>query len=206
MVIVLMFMLMLTSLAVFSARYGTLGEEMAANHLDQERARQAAEAALRDAERDLLLTAAVRPANARCDRRPDRPVFERTASFDNQCRRGQCEPSPTAATQSNWTTGSDAERWWPDDRGGRWANKAAKPSVAAGSDVNCNFAGGVPIGTFTGAAEVQGVRRQPEYLIEYFQAGSGRSGDYFRITARGFGTNPATEVVMQSYFQPYVIQ
>src|SRR5262245_56187524 len=47
--VVLMFLLVITSLAIFSARYATMGEGMARNQLDAERARQAAESALRDA-------------------------------------------------------------------------------------------------------------------------------------------------------------
>ena len=204
-VVVLMFLLVLTSLAIFSARYATLGESMARNQLDQERARQAAEAALRDAERDLLLSQAVAVAGARCDRRPDRPVVLRVAAFAADCSRGQCAPAVLAATAANWGTNANAEAWWPAARGGLWNNAGAKPSVAAGVGTNCNFTGGVPLGTFTGAPEIAGVARQPEYLIEYFSRASGRA-DFFRITARGFGLNATTEVVMQTYFQPFIIQ
>lgn len=203
-VVVLMFLLVLTSLAIFSARYATLGESMARNQLDQERARQAAEAALRDAERDLLLSQTVRAANSRCDRRPDRPVVLRVAAFQADCTRGQCAPPALAATAANWSTGANAEVWWPGANG-QWNNGGAKPSVAAGLNTNCNFTGGVPLGTFTGAPEITGVARQPEYLIEYFSRASGRA-DFFRITARGFGLNATTEVVVQTYFQPFIIQ
>lgn len=207
MIIVLMFMLALTGLAVFSARYATMGETMAANQLDQERARQAAEAALRDAERDLLLPPLGRPATSRCDRTADRPVVLRLPAFTTTCTRGQCAPQPLAAEGANWATGANAEVWWPAARNGQWNDDAAtKPSNAAGANTNCNFTGGVPLGTFTGADELPGVSRQPEYLIEYFQRGSGRTGDFFRITARGFGLAPNTEVVLQTYFQPFVIQ
>lgn len=204
-VIVLMFLLVLTSLAIFSARYATLGEGMARNQLDQERARQAAEAALRDAERDLLLSTAARAANSRCDRRPDRPVVLRVAAFSADCARGQCAPSALSATAADWSTNANPEAWWPVARGGLWNNGGAKPSVAAGLNNNCNFTGGVPLGTFTGVPEIVGVSRQPEYLIEYYSRASGRA-DFFRITARGFGLNATTEVVMQTYFQPFIIQ
>jgi type IV pilus assembly protein PilX len=179
---------------------------MARNQLDQERARQAAEAALRDAERDLLLPQVGLPPGARCDRTGDRPVVLRTAAFSDVCTRGQCAPATGVAELSNWNdTAANAEVWWPEGRAGRWNSAGDKPSVATGG-ANCNFNGGVPIGTFTGTAEIPGVARQPEYLIEYFQRGSGRGADFFRITARGFGQNANTEVVLQSYFQPYIIQ
>jgi Tfp pilus assembly protein PilX len=45
------------------------------------------------------------------------------------------------------------------------------------------------------------VARQPEYLIEYLAAGNDK---VMRITARGFGADINTEVVMQSYFRPYM--
>jgi type IV pilus assembly protein PilX len=206
-VVVLMFLLVLTSLAVFSARYATLGESMARNQLDQERARQAAEAALRDAERDLLLPQVGLPPGARCDRTPDRPVVLRTALFSADCVRGQCAPGTDVPEISNWNnTAANAEVWWPASKQGQWNNNAASKPRAATGTANCAFTGGVPVGTFTGAAEVAGVARQPEYLIEYFQRGSGRGADFFRITARGFGQNATTEVVLQSYFQPYIIQ
>ncbi len=207
MIIVLMFMLALTGLAVFSARYATMGETMAANQLDQERARQAAEAALRDAERDLLLPQIGRPAASLCDRTGDRPVVLRLPAFTPDCARGQCAPLPLAAENANWVAGTNPEVWWPAARNGLWNDDAAtKPSDAAGANVNCDFTGGVPLGTFTGADDLPGVARQPEYLIEYYQRGSGRTGDFFRITARGFGLNANTEVVLQTYFQPFIIQ
>lgn len=204
-VVVLMFLLVLTSLAIFSARYATLGENMARNQLDQERARQAAEAALRDAERDLLLPQTGRPPNSRCDRGPDRPVVLRVAAFTGDCLRGQCAPPPLGATQANWATRANAEVWWPGN-GGQWNNTPAnKPSVANGVNTNCAFTGGVPLGTFTGAPELVGVARQPEYLIEFFSRANG-TADFFRITARGFGLNATTEVVVQTYFRPFIIQ
>ena len=56
----------------------------------------------------------------------------------------------------------------------------------------------MPLGTFTGTPGVTGVSRQPEYLIEYMQRGD---DIYFRNTARGWGLDPNTEVVLQSYFK-----
>ena len=55
MIVVLMLLMLMSSAAIFSARYATIGESMARNQLDYERAKQAAESALRDAERDILL-------------------------------------------------------------------------------------------------------------------------------------------------------
>jgi type IV pilus assembly protein PilX len=204
-VVVLMFVLALSVLAAFSARNSSVGERVARNQLDYQTARQAAEAALRDAERDLLLTTgAIRPS-AVCARGAARPVMDGPglASFSSNCLGGQCSLPPATYTTANYATavaGSVAEPWWPVARGGLWNNNfSIKPSRST-SAANCGtFVGAVPLGTYTGAPPISGVSRQPEYLIEVLERGR----IYFRISARGFGYNPATQVVLQSYFKPF---
>ena len=120
----------------------------------------------------------------------------KTAQFNETCSRGQCIFDQNQRAQVDFTNAAPskqqlAEAWWPVDKGGRWGN--------AGKDSSkCDFAGGVPLGTFTGALPIQGAVHQPEYLIEVILRGE---ETYFRITARGFGYRAATEVVLQSYFQ-----
>lgn len=203
MAVVLMFLLIITGLALFSARYATMGESMARNQLDAERARQAAESALRDAERDLLLADGVLPSGALCDRSSVRPVFANFSAFSNSCPQGQCAMAANTYTSSDYSDGSNAEPWWPAAQGGLWNNNF--DSKPRGTTPSCTFTGGVPLGTFTGAAAIAGVARQPEYLIELIRRGGGRVV-YFRITARGFGTSERTQVVLQSYFQPFTVQ
>lgn len=201
--VVLMFLLVITGLALFSARYATMGESMARNQLDAERARQAAESALRDAERDLMLTGAA-VTGALCDRSAVRPVFMNFSAFTAACPGGQCALPEAAYTGADWnsSTHANAMPWWPEANGGVWNNSFdTKPR---GTSASCTFNGGVPIGTYTGAAAIAGVARQPEYLIEVFSRGSSRL-IFFRITARGFGASEATQVVLQSYFQPFTV-
>lgn len=201
-VVVLLFLLAITGLAVFSARYAAMGEGMARNQLDAERARQAAESALRDAERDLMLPVDDQPKGAPCDRREMRTLDNRYGGFDAECPGGQCEADDNTYGSTDWstTTATGSVPWWPAGKGGKWNNHFAdKP--ARGSSANCDFTGGVPLGTYTGAAPIPGVAHQPEYLIEIIERGSGRL-PFFRITARGFGASENTEVVLQSYFQP----
>ena len=95
------------------------------------------------------------------------------------------------------------EPWWPttNSKGGLWGLDADKPSDAKGAGADCTFNGSVPLGTFTGVARLAGVARQPEYLIEYISRGDDK---ITRITARGFGANANTEVVVQSYFRPFL--
>ena len=202
-VVVLMFLLVITGLALFSARYATMGEGMARNQLDSERARQAAESALRDAERDLLLADGVEPTGALCPRKAVRPVFANFSAFADTCPAGQCAMLDDVYTDSNFGTGANAEPWWTSSAGGLWNNSfSSKPR---GTSASCTFTGGVPIGTFTGAAPIAGVAQQPEYLIELVRRGSGRLV-FFRITARGFGVSDRTQVVLQTYFQPFTVQ
>jgi type IV pilus assembly protein PilX len=208
-IVVLIFLLAISAIAAFSARNATLGESLARNELDNQLARQAAEAALRDAERDLLLQDTV-VSTALCQRGTERPVLQNIAAFDNEtqrCLRGQClgtegvNFSTAAASSPESACPTTSEAWWPVSKGGCWNTVFAnKPSPENGA-VNCTtFWGGVPLGTFTGAPPIAGVSHQPEYLIEYFPKGM---TPLFRITARGFGYSEATQAVMQSYFKPF---
>lgn len=198
MLVVLVFTLALTGIAIVSARLALLGESVARNQLDLQVARQAAEAALRDAEKDLMIAnGSITFPGAACSRGTvERPVMAKVAQFNETCARGQCIFNQGQRAQVDFTNASPskqhlAEAWWPVDKGGRWG-EAGKGSSG------CNFAGGVPLGTFTGASPIQGAVYQPEYLIEAILRGE---ETYFRVTARGFGYRKATEVVLQSYFQ-----
>lgn len=207
--VVLMFLVVISILATVGIRRATLGEALSRNQIDYEVARLAAEAALRDAERDLLLPTGAMQTNALCDRAADRPTDSGTITppqFDGNCRRGQCHMGTMAYYDTSDYSASpvvNPHPWWPDDgtHGGKWGNTASsKPSDAAGVGNNCTFNGAVPLGTFTGTPRLVAVSQQPEYLIERMLRGD---TTYMRITARGFGLSPGTEVVMQSYFRPY---
>jgi|688.fasta_scaffold391919_1 type IV pilus assembly protein PilX len=203
-IVVLIFIVALTSLAIYSARDVSLGERLARNQLDSQVAREAAEAALRDAEFDLQLPNGTLRAGAFCARNniTERPINTNQAgsSFGADCLRGQCSIATSILASSNYNAAPSAtnyEPWWPATKGGLWNDDlSTKPTTAASA--NCaSFTGGVPFGTFTGRTRIPGVSRQPEYLIEKITL------DFVRITARGFGRNPNTEVVLQSYFRPF---
>lgn len=206
--VVLMFLLVITILGTLGIRRATTGETLSRNQLDYEVARQAAEAALRDGERDLRIPSVLQ-TNALCARGTDRPVMVNEAYFGTNCPRGQCGFALDYYDTSNYMASPvvNPEPWWPtiNDKQGRWDGDPAgaaspKPGDATGVNVNCDFNGSVPLGTFTGVARLAGVARQPEYLIEYV----GRTEDQLmRITSRGFGADINTEVVMQSYYRPY---
>lgn len=198
--VVLIFVLIITLTALFSMRTAIFGENISRNQLDLQLARQAAEAALRDAERDLLMATGDLVLGARCARKSRRPLIGGAlADFDATCTGGQC--TGVDGTTSNFATRTNPAPWWPADsdadKSGKWNdNLATKPEAGKDSTSLCDtFKGGVPLGTFTAAPLVAGVSRQPEYLIEVFG-----SNDLFRITARGFGADSRTEVLLQTQF------
>ncbi|OGQ56128.1 MAG: hypothetical protein A3J24_02340 [Deltaproteobacteria bacterium RIFCSPLOWO2_02_FULL_53_8] len=200
-VIVMMFLLAITGITVWSVRKSMFGEGMARNQLDQEVARQAAESALRDAERDLLNLSASTLTNASCTRGRDRPP--QTADFSDTCTNGLCVFDETVYATSTWSTGTVPEPWWPTGKGGLWNNSFdTKPGRDPVTTANCNFTGGVPIGTYTGAAAIPGVAVQPEYLVELFRRVTYQPTNVYRITVRGFGYTQRTQVVLQTIFIP----
>ena len=207
--IVLMFLLVISLLASVGIRRATLGEAMSRNQIELETARQAAEAALRDAERDLRDQTGTLKTNAVCTRGAERPTRNNlVGTFNSTCLRGQCyfdKAHYEASLYQKSVTDSSTNNphpWWPttNGKGGLWNNDFAnKPSTSPGT--NCTFNGAVPLGTFTGTPRMAAVARQPEYLIELFTL---TDDTFMRITARGFGTDQNTEVVMQSYFRAFV--
>lgn len=201
MLVVLIFTLALTGIAIVSARLAVQGEAMARNQLDSQVARQAAEAALRDAERDLMLASGAQRPNAPCARGAERPVVG-SVPPDIDCTHGQCVYSEASRLTANFATAqatAPGEPWWPVASGGRWNNTVTnKPSriEGRGGSQCASFTGGVPLGVYTGAEPVRGVWQQPEYLIEHIRRAE---QVIFRITARGYGYRQGTEVVLQSY-------
>jgi type IV pilus assembly protein PilX len=186
--IVLMFLIVLSGLAAFSARNATFAERMARNQLDRSLAFQAAEAALRDAEADMFLR--VDPAGVTCGRIA---LTERAGSLEQKlrfdpnfgqwtkdCQRGQCQ-----FTQADLAAGTVP--WSAATKGGKWNDVQSSKTA-------CTFNGGVPYGRFTGATALRSVARQPEYLIENFEV---NNYYYVRYTARGWGADARTEVLIQ---------
>ena len=204
--IVMLFLIAITGITVWSVRQSMFGEGLARNQLDQDVARQAAESALRDAERDIMNLNPLLLTNASCTRARNRPP--QPSDFTATCTTGLCIVPEANYTASNWAAASapTAEPWWPTGRGGLWNNTfSTKPGRQPVTTTNCNFTGGVPIGTFTGREAISGVAIQPEYLIEFFRRVSSvtyQPTNYYRITARGFGYRQRTQVVLQTVFVP----
>lgn len=228
-VVVLLFLVAVTGISVWTARQSMLAEGSVRNQMDQEVARQAAESALRDAERDIDQAAlGVLASNASC--------LRSSAATDNYginpnaftagCVGGLCLKDDSTYATSDWSSASTsnttvAEPWWPANKGGLWNDNAdTKPGRDPVTSANCDtFTGGVPLGTYTGVPPIKGVAKQPEYLIEVFRrkhvrinldetrvTSTGEKANQwstmYRITARGFGYSQRTQVVLQTVFFP----
>lgn len=205
-VTVLLFLVAITGLTVWTARQSMLGEGMARNQQELEVARQAAESALRDAERDIGNVIPV-AGKSSCSRGGE--ILP--ASFDGACTGGLCFRADIDYASSQWSTAAtgsllNSEPWWPVGKGGLWkAVGTDKPiRVPPTPTTNCDFQGGVPLGTFTGAPAIRGVAAQPEYLIEIFRRSipGRKETPVYRITARGFGYSQRTQIVLQTIYLP----
>jgi type IV pilus assembly protein PilX len=164
-VIALMFLIVLTVLGLVAVRSSTMQERMAGNDRDRAIAFEAAEAALRDAERDILLN------------------LSSADAFDAACTAGLCRPSLVATPNWNSIT---------------WTGATSRIyGVTSG-------AGAYPLA----------VANPPRYIIELLPdvpSGSGNTlnanarssttgGTAYRITARGWGRRPTTQVELQSVY------
>jgi type IV pilus assembly protein PilX len=222
-VMVMLVLVAITSITLWMVKQSTLSEGMARNQLDQEAARQAAESALRDAERDIMAPTMVARDNASCSRQTDEI---NPNDFSATCNAGLCAKEDSSYGLTDWAKASErnttvAEPWWPTNKGGLWNDvPSSKPGRVPVNSNNCTgFTGGVPLGTYTGVAPITGVAQQPEYLIEIFRrkhvrmnldetrvTSSGENANQwsymYRVTARGFGYSQRTQVVLQTIYFP----
>jgi type IV pilus assembly protein PilX len=178
-IIVLMFLVILSGLAVTAIQGSSFASRIAANEADRTLAFQAAEAALRDAEYDIrglradgvTLCADPSPAThtSKVNCRVQRIYFG--DGFNTTCPLGRCvraSPPPVTPPDPVWEI---AANW----------SATSVTSVIYGEN--------------TGALDLPVVSRQPRYMIEYFKQGD---VPVYRITAVGFGANESTQAVLQS--------
>lgn len=194
-IISLMFLVVLTLLAITSMSGTALEERMAGQYRDLNLAFQAAEAGLRDAERDLYAVGAAPPATF-TPRNP--PIAGRTGFGDGT---DAANPSSRCTDSSNTTYG----------RGLCYPRAAGPHPPFPTADLSANSNVAVPYGLYTGATPLQMVSAQPRYLIEALWSNipagpatsigaGGATMTYYRITSRGFGANPATQVTLQEMY------
>jgi len=188
-IVVLMLLLAVSVLGLAAARSALVGERIARNDRDIEVAFQAAEAALQDAERDVL-GPNDHPAQRLC-------LFDArdVSAFAVGCGSGGVRQGLCAAGEA------DTEPAW------------LRADFSAGSGSS------VAYGTFTGQAYAHaadgaspGARsvRAPRYVVEALRhrggwqsgllhsASAAAAGHVFRVTAIGYGPRESTQVVLQT--------
>lgn len=178
------FLIVLTLLGVSAATISALDEKMARNLRDRNIAFQAAEASLRDARRDILISRKVKgysgfPAIA----------ADGSATCNNGVDIGLCRPATAINTVPAWEVFlEDANR-----------------SVAYGSKTNLSTAQ-----KFTSSTIQGGVTAQPRYIIEVLPdpntTESLKPGSVikvlYRISSIGYGSNDGTRVLLQEVIRP----
>jgi type IV pilus assembly protein PilX len=192
-IVTLLFLVILTMLGVTAMTGTTMEERMAGNTRDAQLALQAAEAALRDARRDINnYTVKVGATFGR-----GIPLVEH--DFYGMNSPGSCNPAKIGVCQpANNPNGTEYSR------------KAGTilPSVPATHSMSA--APSVEYGVITGAEPIGGagvLAAQPRYLMEAFCArihGAPLSAEIrctlIRVTAAGYGRNPSTVVTLQEVF------
>lgn len=185
-IVALLFLVMLTMLGITAMTGTTMEERMAGNARDNSIAFQAAEAALRDARRDLGEWAVAGYPGKRS--LPTGWALN-VANFGDDFTNETCNNA--ADTQGLCL---------PAVYNG--GENAQLPAVPA--DHSFTGAPSVRYGQFTGAPQITGVAQQPRYLIELFclvRHDEGLSGapncNFFRITAIGYGASPNSTVKLQ---------
>ena len=193
-IISLMFMVVLTMLALTTMGGITLEERMSGQYRDLNVAFQAAESALRDAERDIWGTGTATAT-------PRAPVMNGRAGFGSPVGTpGTCTP----ISSTNYGGGLCVP-----------ATIGANPAFPS-ADLGATSTVAVPYGQYTGATALPNVSSQPRYVIEGIAEGINPAPStlslgnptglttYYRITVQGFGVNPNTRVMLQEmYFKPW---
>lgn len=169
----LIFLVVLTLISVTAARMSSLEERMSGNMRDRSLAMQAAEMALRDAERDIRGGTGITRA----------PAISGLTNFVSACTAGLCYNGPAGnANGTNWIT---TPVW-------SVVSMTAAPSVAYGTNTG---AGAIRNGNVVLSA-------QPRYIIEGIEKnGTGTAIYYYRITVRAQGANANTVVWLQEVYR-----
>jgi type IV pilus assembly protein PilX len=190
----LLFLIVLTVLAVTVLRSSSLSERMTGNDLDRMRAYQAAEATIRDAQRDILQ---ISSTGTLCVGLPNCRDSIRFVSKDNGftdltpgCNAGLC-----FFTIDQYATPGFVGPWVPGNPNYNFFAEYGSFSSPQGSQLNTQFGDGV-------AAPPLELNRSPRYWIEIIQGINNRIT--YRITVEARGLNPNTVVTLQEYYEPGV--
>lgn len=170
----LIFMVVLTLIAITAARMAGLEERMSGNMRDRSLAVQAAEMALRDAERDIRGGAGTTRS----------PAISGLTNFVSACTNGLCY---------NGNLGNANGVDWNVTPVWSTVSMTAAPSVAYSDFTNAD------VTRFNNLSAlpryiIEGIKKTPP--------GSGSPVHFYRITVRAQGANPNTVVWLQEVFRP----
>jgi type IV pilus assembly protein PilX len=183
-IVSLLFLVILTMLGVTAMTGTTMEQRMAGNSKDLAVAMQAAEAAMRDARRDINGLY----MNGATGRSPSMHIsqYGDGAGTDNatcsSTAKGLCRPGNYSRTIASVLPG------------------------ALNIDTVASYA---LYGQYTGAPPIDGLSNQPRYIIEFFCLPGGPASGWsigsapckwYRITARGYGANPNSQITLQEIF------
>lgn len=189
-IVVLVMLAAIFAIVAFSARLSLLAERSARNDRDRQVAMQAAEAALGDAEIDIM------GPNTAANSRTCALYSTSTLLFEAGCgatlstsanasTRGLCDVNSgtTPLYKTVFADDSSANRKYVEY--GEMTGRGGELTTAVGGG-----AGGLPA-------------KPPRYIIELitYRLPGGRTGAQnraFKVTALGFGLNPQTQVMLQS--------
>jgi type IV pilus assembly protein PilX len=179
-IVALLFLVILTMLGVTAMTGTTMEQRMAGNTRDLAVALQSAEAAMRDARRDINGMV----LNGAAGRVPSIHISQfgnGSGNNDGNCNavaKGLCRPFAYTPVPG-----------------------AILPAV-----LDITSKPYAEYGQYTGAYAIDGVSNQPRYLVEIFclpQQGTSigvAPCKFYRITARGYGANPNSQVTLQEIF------
>ena len=192
-IVTLMFLVILTLLGVTAMTSTTMEERMSGNTRDSAIALQAAESALRDARRDISKI----PVTGKGRAKDFAPSEYGDGGVAGTCGTGEmiglCRPANNKdGTEYEQKLGAIV----PSFPG---HNLLGAPSVQYGQ-----ITGAAPIG----GAAVPTPATQPRYIIEGYclkadgesMGEMGNKCNFYRITARGYGRNPNTQITLQETF------
>ena len=175
----LIFLSILTMLGLMALRVATVEERMSGNMRDRSIAFQAAEAALRDAERDIQCMTF--DGKSRAITRRSIGCISGALGADASCTDGLCcNPSGLVCIEP---TDPVHLKGFSDEKGVEYGTYTQYPKTDT---------------TPENKPVIVGVSKQPRYLIEPF---IWDSKNYYRISARGFGLGATTQVTLQEVYK-----
>lgn len=176
--IVLMIMIVIALLVVTATQSYNTEQRISTNDADHKFATTLAEAALREGENYIY------------------EIEDGTTTFDDDCTNGLCKAKSLPASKPNepYTTTTGKVIVEGNSTEEAWHRECGKDKVKC-IDIN-----GIPYpGKNSGAKKNCGAKKDACYIIEYLSTNSIDNRTIYRVTAKAWGKNENTVVILQSY-------